>query len=155
MEDNIQKIYGLIGYGLMSYYYYYHRSDKYSKLMLIGYIILTFVYIPWFFKSEIKHEIKTDKDIEEETKIEEYLKKIGHSLIVLYYTNKLLYKVELHSLLGFIGNVLILTKYKKIAIIILLSYYIESIMHNHGNIGLTSLIFYYYYKLDKISNKSN
>ena len=148
MEDNIKKIYGLIGYGLMAYYYYYHRNDKYSNLMLMGYIVLTLVYTPWFIKSEIKHEIKTEKDEESELLFEEVLKRIGHSLIGLYYANKLTHKLELHSLLGLVGNLLILSKYKKYAIIILLIYYSESIMHEHGNIGLTSLILYNYYKLD-------
>lgn len=157
MEDNIKKIYGLIGYGLMAYYYYYNRNDKYSNIILIGYIVLTLVYVPWFLKYEIRHKPRTDEDIQDDIILEEFIKKIGYSLIGLYYANKLTYKVELHSLLGLVGNLLILSKYKKYANIILLIYYIESIMHNRGNIGITSLILHYYYQLyyyqlDNISN---
>jgi glucose uptake protein GlcU len=147
MEDNIQKIYGLIGYSLLAYYHYHHKDDN-SKLILYGYIALALVYVPWYFNSEIKHKIETKKQLENEEKIEDYLEKIGHSLISLYYASKLMDKVDLHGVLGLIGNLLILSKFKKQATMILIGYYILSIIHSHANIGSSSLVLYYYYTLN-------
>jgi hypothetical protein len=151
MEDNIQKIYGLIGYALLAYYHYHHKDNN-SQLILYGYIALTLVYVPWYLNSEIKHKNETKKQLENEEVIEHYLEKIGHSLISLYYASKLMDKVDLHSVLGLIGNLLILSKFKKQATMILIGYYILSIIGSHANIGSTSLILYYYYTLEHYKN---
>lgn len=147
MKDNIQKIYGLIGFGLMTYHYYYHRTDSYSNIILIGYICLTLAFVPWFLKSEINHEIENKKEIETETNKENIMANLGHLLISSYYGYKLTYVVDLHSLLGFIANGLFITKYKKYSFILLLAFYSESIFHDHGNIGITALILFFYYQI--------
>ena len=158
MEDNIQKIYGLIGYSLLAFYHYNHKDNN-SQLILYGYAALALVFIPWYLNSEIKHKTKTqienDEQIENNEQIENYLEKIGHSLISAYYATKLMDKVDLHGVLGLIGNLLILSKFKKQATIILIGYYILSIIHSHANIGSTSLILFYYYTLGNYESKVN
>lgn len=152
MEDNIQKIYGLIGYSLLAYYHYHHKDNN-SQLILYGYIALALVYIPWYYNSEIKHKIETKSQLENEEKIEDYLEKIGHSLISVYYASQLMNKVDLHGVLGFIGNLLILSKFKKQATMILIGYYILSIIQSHTNIGSLALILFYYYMLGNYESK--
>ncbi len=147
MENNIQKIYGLIGFGLMTYHYYYHRTDSYSNIILLGYICLTLSFIPWFFNSEIKHKVETPKQIVQEEKTQELITKLGHLLITVYYGYKITHKMDLHLILGLCANGLYLTKWKNYSHALLLVYYIESLFHGYGNIGLTSLILYYYYQL--------
>ncbi len=148
MEDNIQKIYGLIGYGLLAYMHYHHKSHN-SSLIMYGYIALTLGFIPWFLNSEIKHT-DNKSQLEKEEKFEAYLEKIGHSLISAYYATHLMNEFDFHSFLGLVGNLLILTKYKKQAIIVLIGYYLLSIMQSHGSIGSLSLILFYYYQLEKL-----
>ncbi len=147
MENNIQKIYGLIGYGLLAYMHYHYKSHN-SPLIILGYIALTIGFIPWYLNSEIKHE-ENKKLLEKEEKFEAYLEKIGHSLISAYYATHLMKGFDFHSFLGLVGNLLILTKYKKQAIITLIGYYLLSIIQTHGSIGSMSLILFYYYQLEK------
>jgi hypothetical protein len=146
MKDNIQKIYGLIGYSLLAYYHYHHKDNN-SHLILYGYIALALVYVPWYFNSEIKHKTETKTQLENEEKIENYLEKIGHSLISVYYASKLTDKIDLHGVLGLIGNLLILSKFKKQASMILIGYHILSIIQSQANIGSTSLVLFFYYTL--------
>ena len=141
-ENQIQKIYGLIGFGLMGYYYYYYRTDSYSNIILMGYICLTLSFIPWFLKSEINYQIGTEKEQNNEITTVN----LGHLLIATYYGYKLTNRIDLHSLLGLVSNSLFLTKYKKHSFILLILFYSESILHSHGNIGLISLILFYYYQ---------
>lgn len=147
-ENQIQKIYGLIGYGLLAYYHYYHNTHS-SPLVLYGYLVLTFAFIPWYFNSEIKHKIETKKELESEEKMEKYIDKIGHSLISIYYASVLIKKFDVYALLGLVGNFAILTQYKRQAIIILIGYYLLSIIQSHGSIGSMALILFYYYQLEK------
>ncbi len=146
MEDNIQKIYGLIGYGLLAYMHYHYKSHN-SSLIIIGYVALTLGLIPWYLNSEIKHE-ENNKHSEKEEKFEAYLEKIGHSLISAYYATRLMNGFDAHGFLGLVGNLLILTKYKRQAIITLIGYYLLSVMQSHGSIGSMSLILFYYYQLN-------
>jgi len=156
MEDNIQKIYGLIGYSLLAYYYYHHKDNN-SQFILYGYIVLTLVYVPWYFNSEFGHKTETeaksqldnDKNIE---KIENYLEKIGHSLILFYYASKLMTQVDLDTVLGLVGNLLILSKFKKQAIMTLIGYHVLSIIQSRAKIGSASLILFYYYTLGNYKN---
>ncbi len=147
MEDNIQKIYGLIGFGLLAYMHYYHNSHN-SPLIIFGYVALTLGFIPWYLNSEIKHN-ENKNHLEKEEKFKSYFEKIGHSLISAYYATHLLKGFDVHSFLGLVGNLLILTQYKKQAIITLIGYYLLSIMQSHGSIGSMSLILFYYYQLEK------
>lgn len=151
MQDNIQKIYGLIGYALLAYHHYYHKTHE-SQLILYGYIGLTLVFIPWYFNSEIKHKVETKNQLEKEEKIERYLEIIGHSLLAAHYGSELMSGFNTHLLLGLVGNIAILTKYKKQAIIILIGYYLLSIYNSHGSIGSMSLILFYYYQMKKYKN---
>ena len=105
------------------------------------------MYIPWYIKSEIKHKTQNKKELDADENLEEHLEKIAHSLIALYYGQKLTKQIDLHNILGFVGNSLMVTPYKSYGIILLLGYYIESFAHKHGNIGLISLILFYYYQL--------
>ncbi len=147
MEDNIQKIYGLIGNGLLAYMHYHYKSHN-SPLIILGYVVLTIGFIPWYLNSEIKHE-ENKKQLEKEENIETYLKIVGHSLISAYFTTNLMKSFDFHSILGLAGNLLILTKYKKQAIITLIGYFLLSIIQTHGSIGSMSLILFYYYQLEK------
>ena len=154
MEDNIQKIYGLIGYSLLAYHHYHHK-DTNSQLILYGYIVLTLVYVPWYFNSEFGHkteaksQLDNDKNIET---IEYYLEKIGHSLISVYYVSQLMTQVDLDTVLGLVGNLLILSKFKKQAIMTLIGYHVLSIIQSRAKIGSASLILFYYYTLGNYKN---
>jgi|LauGreDrversion4_2_1035121.scaffolds.fasta_scaffold20961_3 hypothetical protein len=147
MEDNIQKIYGLIGNGLLAYMHYYYNSYN-SPLVIFGYVALALGFIPWYLNSEIYNK-NTEKKIKKEKNVETYLEKIGHSLISAYFATHLMKDFDIHSFLGLAGNLLILTKYKKQAIITLIGFYLLSIIQTHGSIGSMSLILFYYYQLEK------
>ena len=136
------KIYGLIGFGLMAYHYYYHRTDSYSIIMLLGYTCLTLAFVPWYFKNEITHS--ANSEIPDKNK-EKLMKKLGYTLITFYYLYKITYKVDLHLILGIIAHGSYLTQWKKYSYVLLLAYYTESLFHGYGNIGLTSIMLYYYF----------
>lgn len=122
---------GFMGYALMSYDYYNHRSDIYSNIILIGYILLTLSHIP-----------KTDEHNKKEH--ESNTMKLGHIIVSSYYGYKILsHKIDLHSILGLIANSLFLTKYKKYSNILLLIFYTETIFRGQGNMAIYIVSLHY------------
>jgi hypothetical protein len=132
---------GFIGYALMSYDYYNHRSDIYSNIILVGYILLTLSHIP---KTD-DHNDKNDKKEHESNTM-----KLGHIIVSSYYGYKILsHKIDLHSILGLIANSLFLTKYKQYSNILLLIFYTETIFRGHGIMAIYIVSLHYLLLLNK------
>lgn len=143
INSTIINLIGFIGYVLISHYYFERRSDNYSNIILIGYILLALTHIPIDEDNKKENEKDNNKNKQEKDH-DSNTSKLGHFIVALYYGYKILaYKMNFHSMLGLISNGLFLTKYRKYSKILLLIFYTEKILHKHGSIASYSLCLYY------------
>lgn len=132
MEKINYNIFGLIGYALMTYY---HGQEEKITFEFVGYLIISLTFMFRLIDKESNKEFNESNEI---------LEKIAHLTIALSHGFELTHDINWISLLGFIGNGLMISKYRSLASYILLFYYTILLVGGKGNIGLVFIIMYYY-----------